>query len=228
MAKVPGHAGQQQAHPAGVADSGEHQTGADEGRQAVTGWIGVDFDLTTVVRVRTILAELNMVSGHDIAMALRAAYWAMHRQADALLQPHGVTANQFVLMSILAEGKVLTQQELVRRASSDANTVRAMLVLLERSGLVSRRPHQADGRVRCVALTDKGRSTYAALWAQSQAFHERLLAAIGPDSAPAFVQQLRSLENMTAPKHDRHHDGEACRQSRHSQSSRSSSRSSVP
>jgi DNA-binding MarR family transcriptional regulator len=158
-----------------------------------------------------IRGELNMIGGHDIAMALRAAYWGMHREADALLQPHGVTANQFVLLSILAEGQALTQQELVRRASSDANTVRAMLVLLERSGLVSRRPHPTDGRARCVALTDEGRSTYRALWAQSRAFHERLVAAIGPDSAPAFVRQLRSLENMIAPEQDRHHDGEACR-----------------
>jgi len=175
-----------------------------------------------------LLAELDMIGGHDIAMALRAAYWAMHRDADALLQPYGVTANQFVLMSILAEDKGLTQQELVRRASSDANTVRAMLVLLERSGLVSRRPHQTDGRARCVALTDQGRSTYTALWAKSRTFHERLLAAVGPDSAPAFVQQLRSLESMTMPEQDRPHDGEACRQSSHLQSKRPSSRSSVP
>lgn len=185
-------------------------------------------DLITVVRARTISAELNMVGGHDIAMALRAANWAIHREADALLQSHGVTANQFVLMSILAEGKVLTQQELVRRASSDASTVRAMLVLLERGGLVSRRPHPTDGRARCVAITVKGRSTDAALWAKSQPFHEQLLAAIGPDSAPAFVQQLRSLENITAPKRDRPRDGEACRQSSHSQSRRSSSRSNAP
>ena len=169
-----------------------------------------------------------MVGGHDIAMGLRAAYWAMHREADALLQPQGVTANQFVLLSILAEGKALTQQELVRQASSDANTVRAMLVLLERSGLVSRRSHPTDGRARCVAMTDQGRSKYAALWEQSQAFHERLSTAIGPDAASAFVQQLRSLEYVTAPKRDRPRDGEVCRQSSHSQSRRSSSRSNVP
>jgi DNA-binding MarR family transcriptional regulator len=173
-------------------------------------------------------AEVNMVGGHDIAMALRAAYWAMHREADALLQPHGVTANQFVLMSILAESKTLTQQELVRQASSDANTVRAMLVLLERNGLVSRRPHQTDGRARCVTLTDKGRSTYAALWAKSRAFHERLLAVIGPDSAADFVEQLRSLGNMTAPKLNRRRNGKACRQPSHSRSRISSSRSRVP
>jgi DNA-binding MarR family transcriptional regulator len=157
------------------------------------------------------MMEVDMIGGHDIAMVLRAAYWAMHREADALLQPHRVTANQFVLMSILAEGKVLTQQELVRRASSDANTVRAMLVRLEHSGLVSRLPHQTDGRARCVSLTDKGRRTYLALRTKSRGFHERLLTAIGRDTASALVQQLRSLENMTTAKPDRHDAGKACR-----------------
>jgi len=153
-----------------------------------------------------------MVDGHDIAMALRAAYWAMHREADALLQPQGVTANQFVLMSIIAEGTALTQQELVRRASSDANTVRAMLVLLERGGLVSRRQHQTDGRARCVRLTDKGRRTYRALRARSQVFHARLVAAIGPAAAPDLVQQLRMLGAMTKPERGRGLDGAAVRQ----------------
>ena len=44
-----------------------------------------------------------MSVGHDIAMALRGAYWAMHREAEAALAPHGVTAHQFVLLSLLAD-----------------------------------------------------------------------------------------------------------------------------
>ena len=162
-----------------------------------------------------------MVGGHDIAMALRAAYWVMHREADALLQPQGVTANQFVLMSIIAEGEALTQQEVVRRANSDANTVRAMLVLLERDGMIARRQHETDGRARCVTLTDKGRRTYSALWATSRAFHERLLAAVGAESALVFVQQLRSVENMATPRSAPEHGGKAaCRQLGVAQSNR--------
>jgi DNA-binding MarR family transcriptional regulator len=139
-----------------------------------------------------------MANGHDIAMAIRAAYWAMHREADALLQPYGVTANQFVLLSIIAEDQGLTQQELVRRANSDANTVRAMLMLLEDRGLVHRRPHKIDGRARSVGLTSKGRKTYNALSTESRAFHRRLLAAVGPNSASVFIQQLRAVGNLAA------------------------------
>src|SRR5690242_558376 len=119
-----------------------------------------------------------MKSGHDLALALRAAYLALHRGSDARFARHGVTADQFVLLSMLAEGDALTQKELARRASSDPNTVRAMLLLLERRGLVARERHPTDGRARSVALTAKGRRVYGKLWAAGEPVRSRLLAAL--------------------------------------------------
>jgi DNA-binding MarR family transcriptional regulator len=142
-----------------------------------------------------------MPGGHEIAMALRAAYWAMHRQADAHLAPFGVTANQFVLMSILAEENGLTQQDLVRRASSDANTVRAMLLLLEKRALVSRAPHSTDGRAYCVKLTARGRRTYDRLWIESDPFRARLLLLFSPAQTQALVQQLNSVSQALTSIH---------------------------
>ncbi len=86
------------------------------------------------------------MSGHELAMSLRAAYLVMHRRTGALLARTRVTADQFVVLSALAEADALTQRELVSRTSSDPNTMRAMLVLLERRGLIKRRPHPRDGR----------------------------------------------------------------------------------
>src|SRR5204863_485605 len=94
-----------------------------------------------------------MTSGREVARALRAAYLALHRQTDACFAKDGVTADQFVLLAALAEADAVTQQELVRRTGSDPSTVRAMLLLLEGRGLVSRERHPADGRARCVTLT---------------------------------------------------------------------------
>src|SRR5438309_11794375 len=96
-------------------------------------------------------------AGHEIARALRAAYLALHRQTNACFAKDGVTADQFVLLAALADGDAVTQQELVRRVSSDPNTVRAMLLLLEGRALVARQRHPADGRARRVSLTAKGR-----------------------------------------------------------------------
>jgi DNA-binding MarR family transcriptional regulator len=140
-----------------------------------------------------------MASGHDVAMGLRAAYWAMHRRTDTCLAKRGVTADQFVLLALLAEGDGITQQELVRRASSDANTVRAMLMLLESRGLVARGRHPTDGRARHVTLTRKGRQAYEKLWADSESLRRQLLAAFGPEEADTLVEFLARVSQAVTP-----------------------------
>lgn len=138
--------------------------------------------------------------GHELAMALRCAYWAMHRQADACLLPLGVTANQFVLLSLLAEEDGVTQADLVDRASSDANTVRAMLVTLERKGLVERRPHASDGRARSVTLSRKGRDVQESLWTRSESFRERLERALDPGEIERLIGGLSRLRTAMDPE----------------------------
>jgi DNA-binding MarR family transcriptional regulator len=134
-----------------------------------------------------------MPTGHAIAMGLRAAYLAMHRQTDARMARFGVTADQFVILAVLAERDGITQQELVRRAFSDPNTIRAMLVLLERAGLVARAPHPTDGRARSVSLTPSGRRVYQTLWAESDALRKRMLELFAPSEARGLVELLDRL-----------------------------------
>ena len=142
-----------------------------------------------------------MVSGHDIAMGLRAAYWAMHRRTEASFSERAVTADQFVLLALLAERDGITQQELVRRASSDANTIRAMLVLLEKRGLVTRERHPTDRRARSVTLTRKGIQIYEKLWGRSEPLRGQMLALFAPEEAETLVVSLaRIAEAMTRTK----------------------------
>ena len=101
-----------------------------------------------------------MATGHIIAMSLRSAYLSMHRQTNSFLAPYGMTADQFVLLALLVEEQGITQQELTERASSDPNTVRAMLVLMEAKEFVKRSTHPNDGRALQVTLTRKGRDLY--------------------------------------------------------------------
>ena len=64
-----------------------------------------------------------------------------------------MTVDQFVILTLLGEQDGITQQELARRASSDPNTIRAMLVLLENRHLVARVQHPTDGRALRITLT---------------------------------------------------------------------------
>jgi DNA-binding MarR family transcriptional regulator len=140
-----------------------------------------------------------MTTGHEVAMALRAAYLGLHRQTNDCFTHEGVTADQFVLLAALAEADAATQQQLVRRIGSDPNTVRAMLLLLEGRGLVTRERHPADGRARCVTLTAKGRRVYAKLWTKSEPLRAQLLAAFRPDEMTALRGLLQRVAEVMAP-----------------------------
>jgi DNA-binding MarR family transcriptional regulator len=146
-----------------------------------------------------------MATGHEIAMGLRAAYGRMHRQSNLCLARRGVTVDQFVLLALLAEQDGITQQELVRRADSDANTIRAMLVLMEDRRLVARRPHPTDGRAYSVTLTRKGRQALNRLWTESESVRQRLLAPLTPSEADllvdflARISEAMSQENGSTP-----------------------------
>ena len=139
-----------------------------------------------------------MASGHDIAMGLRAAYARMHRQSNMSVAGRGVTIDQFVLLALLAEQDGITQQELVRRASSDANTVRAMLVLLEDGGLVAREPHPTDRRARQVTLTHRGQRALDQLWTDSEPVRQRMVSALTPTEADLLVDFLRRISDAMA------------------------------
>ena len=131
-----------------------------------------------------------MATGHEIAIVLRTAYLLMHRQTNSFLSPFGITADQFVLLAILANQDGITQQELTRRASSDPNTIRAMLVLMEKKGLVKRQSHSVDKRARSIMLTDMGKQLFTKLSMQIKPLQEALQSPYRDEESDALVRFL--------------------------------------
>src|SRR5262249_13702247 len=101
--------------------------------------------------------EIAVHEGHELGMLLRKAYLTFHRRANAWMLSHGVTADQSVLLTVVACEPGLTQVTIVERTGSDPNTVAAVLRRLEQRRLVRRRAHARDRRARCVFLTAEGR-----------------------------------------------------------------------
>src|ERR671936_14152 len=142
-----------------------------------------------------------MSDGRELPRLLRAAYLGMHRVSEAHFSRYGVTADQFVLLACLAEQDAITQLELARRASSDPSTVRAMLVLLEGRGLVTRERRPDDRRARVVTLTAKGRRLSERLWKTSEPIRVQMLSGFSADEARSLVSCLRRLiDNLVVAK----------------------------
>lgn len=123
-------------------------------------------------------------------MALRAAYLQMHRGGDSHFAQWDVTTDQFLLLFALADGGPGTQQELTDRITSDPNTLRAMVVLLERKGLVRREPHPTDRRARIVSLTPEGARFEQTLWEGSDGFRTQLIDLLGSADASTLTEML--------------------------------------
>jgi DNA-binding MarR family transcriptional regulator len=127
--------------------------------------------------------EFLVADGHELGMWLRKAYLSFHRRANARMLKHGVTADQFVLLSVLVREEGITQVAIVERTASDPNTVAAILGLLERRGLVRREAHAQDRRARCVFLTAQGR---------------RVQRRASKDAAPLLVALSDSMQGARA------------------------------
>jgi DNA-binding MarR family transcriptional regulator len=111
--------------------------------------------------------------------------------ANAHFEPLGVTADQFVVLTLLAEEEGLTQREIVARAYSDPNTIGEMLTRLEGKKLVRRERHPTDGRARIVRLTPKGRTLQKRLWSSWEGDLREVDAAFK-------VKELEALKGLLA------------------------------
>jgi DNA-binding MarR family transcriptional regulator len=129
----------------------------------------------------------------ELPMALRAAYLALHRRSEADFAKCGVTADQFVLLATLARGDSLTQRELARRMPSDPSTVRAMLVILEKQGLVRRDTHPSDSRARTAALTVAGKQKFRQVFDAGKSIRDQMFETLQPDEGAMLVRLLNRV-----------------------------------
>ena len=134
-----------------------------------------------------------METKSELPMALRAAYLALHRRSEAQFAKYGITADQFVLLATLARGDSLTQRELARRMPSDPSTVRAMLVLLERQGLVRRDAHPSDSRARTAALTVAGKKKFQQVFSAGEPIRDQMFETFQSDDAVLLVTLLNQV-----------------------------------
>lgn len=140
-----------------------------------------------------------MATARGLPLVLRTASLAMHRQTKACLARSGFTADRFVLPGLLAREDAVTQRDPVRRASSDRKRFRAMVVVLENRGLVTRVSHPTDGRARRVTLTERGRRLHGRQLVDTDPLRIRSRARFRPQEMRALVDFLARISEAPSP-----------------------------
>jgi len=112
---------------------------------------------------------------------------------DAALEPLGIDSKEFGTLRVLAHREPASQLQVAQTLGIDRTTMVALLDVLERKGIITRRPDPADRRRNVVELTGQGMRTYDAARVAHREAETAFLAGISPDATDQLRQTLRAL-----------------------------------
>jgi DNA-binding MarR family transcriptional regulator len=107
----------------------------------------------------------------------------------------GLTIPEWRIVAVVAEAaEGITQAAIGARTRMDKVTVSRAAIALGQRGLVERRAHGRDKRSHLLALTDEGRTLYAAVAPKALDLEARLFARFDGEELEAFTAMLRRIE----------------------------------
>ncbi|MEV4149255.1 MarR family transcriptional regulator [Amycolatopsis sp. NPDC049691] len=131
----------------------------------------------------------------DLGALCAGAARALAEAERPVLESHGLTMWQYVVLSALSTGAAASQLVLAQQIHYDKTRLIALLDGLEAAGLVTRAPDPADRRARVVRLTEAGISRHAAVRAAIRELEERMLAGLSAEERRALRAGLAHLAN---------------------------------
>lgn len=102
------------------------------------------------------------------------------------------------LMHLHELGDGISQSELAAAVGLDGSSLVRLLDLLVEQGLIERRPHASDRRVKLVQLTAAGRKTVLSIRKRLGSVESELLRDVHPDDAQAMLRAFDSIEARIA------------------------------
>lgn len=137
----------------------------------------------------------------SLALRLRAAYLHLHRSANRHFRQFDATADQYAVLTCLAEGENgVTQQDVVGLLASDKRTIGKMIDLLEQKGLVERQSHPTDKRAWALHLTPEGRRQQKQLYNSADYLRRRLEESVAPEHLEIVVDALSQIAERLDPE----------------------------
>jgi DNA-binding MarR family transcriptional regulator len=128
-----------------------------------------------------------------IGFALKQAQHALRTRLDSGLREIGLTTPQYAVLAFLEVEPGASNAAIARRTFVTPQTMQAILVALERAGLIARTPHPEHGRVQMTELTARGRGALEAASGIVADAEERLRNASAPFDPQAIAAMLLRL-----------------------------------
>ena len=132
-----------------------------------------------------------------LPVLLRRAWYGLNQTFRQRIAHLGLTPDQYIILRWLTEGdpQGLTQRALTDLMASDPNTITSTITRMEKSGLISRKPHEHDKRANRVRVQPKGRRVFAKARNVAMTLQEQLLATLPVGRRAKFLDELETIAN---------------------------------
>ncbi|SFW70444.1 MarR family winged helix-turn-helix transcriptional regulator [Amycolatopsis australiensis] len=131
----------------------------------------------------------------DLGALCAGAGRALAEAERPVLEAHGLSMWQYVVLSALAAGAAPSQLALAQQIHYDKTRLIALLDRLVAAGLVSREPDPVDRRNRMVRLTPEGTRRHAAVRDGIREVEDRRLAGLSAEERRVLRVALAHLAN---------------------------------
>lgn len=113
------------------------------------------------------------------------------RAGQMVIQPHGLTAANFLVLFYVLRTPSLTQQQLADAMQMTKGNISQMMVVMERAGLIERRTAKGSNQI---LLTDKAQQLYATVSIEHDKFVEGLFQQLEPGDVSEFARLLAAID----------------------------------
>ena len=134
-------------------------------------------------------------ASQDILRVLRRITRAIELHSHTLIQRHGVTVPQLLVLQALREPRELSAGELARRVHLSQGTITDLLIRLEKRSLIVRLRDETDRRRIQVRLTPEGE---ALVDEAPPLLHDRFLVQLEGLADWERTQMLATLERVAS------------------------------
>lgn len=120
-------------------------------------------------------------SSHSILHLVKQVQYRAYVRLESVLNPLGVTAVQFRILTTLSSRPKLSSAELARLYDVKPQTMIKQIALLEAKGLIGREVSKANKRLLELSLTPSGAAALKQLQKDTKALEAELLSPLDPD-----------------------------------------------
>ena len=131
----------------------------------------------------------------NLSYRLSFMSFLMNRATGPVIAAHGLTNQQWKVLSVLSQLTPTTAQEVTRWVTLDKSAVSRTVRMLLEQGLITRKLHSQDARNVHLFLTAKGTTLYKRVGDELAALQTELMQDVAPAAGAGLFRALRQVED---------------------------------